>query len=116
MIKYSDCQVHPLREHKNYVISDIKYKDVTVPSGYRTNGANIPRIFWSIYPPNRPDYQPAVIFHDFMCDQAKCYEDYKKADDYFEEILTYLQINKFDIFVLTRGVRLYHKIKYGGGK
>lgn len=114
MIKYSDVQIHPLREHKFYVMSNIRYKDVVVPSGYRTNGANAPRLLWSVYPPNRPDYLPAVIFHDYMCDCAKTYEDYKKADDYFEEILIYLQVNKFDILMLVGAVRIYHKIKYGG--
>ena len=50
---------------------------VEVPKGYKTNGANIPRIFWSIFPPNSPEYLSAVIAHDYLCDKSS----YKLADE-----------------------------------
>lgn len=108
-MKYSDVVVQPLGGNRYKVLEDIMYKDVTVEAGYRTNGADIPRIFWSIFPPNKSDYLPAVIVHDYLCD----IEDYKKADQYFNEILKTLRVGSVSRFFLVGSVRLYHKIRYG---
>jgi len=89
-------------------VKSIVYKDVVVPAGYITNGADSPRLFWFIYPPNRTDILPAVIFHDYLCEK----EDYEKADRYFDEILELLGVKRFDRWVLVTAVRLYHKIRY----
>jgi hypothetical protein len=105
---YEGVKLQPLNGHKFELIEDFTYQDVVIPKGYKTNGADIPRIFWSIYPPNRSDYLPAVIVHDYLCDLA----EYKKADDLFESCLKDLKISKFDVMVLVGAVRLYHRIKY----
>jgi len=105
---YSQVAVQPLKGDKYKLLVDLKYKDVVVPKGYETNGANIPRLFWAIYPPNKSDFLPAVIIHDYLCDK----EEYKKADDLFEECLRELEVKSFDIDVLVKSVRMYHKIKY----
>lgn len=47
-----------------------EYGSVLVPKGYKTNGADIPRIFWSIFPPNSPEYLSAVVVHDYLCDKG----------------------------------------------
>ncbi|SFV63525.1 hypothetical protein MNB_SV-14-1023 [hydrothermal vent metagenome] len=91
-------------------MEEYRYKDVVVPVGFVTNGADIPRVFWSFYPPNRSDYLPAVIVHDYLCWMAKKTDDdtlYEKADEYFKEILEALGISEFDVFVLHGGVRFY---------
>lgn len=108
-MKYSDVSVTPLLGNKYKLLKPLTYKDVTVPAGYRTNGADIPRIFWFLLPPNKSDYLPAVIVHDYICDL----EDYVKADKYFDEILRDLNVNKTDRKRLVVSVKLYHKIKYG---
>jgi hypothetical protein len=36
---------------------------VTVEKGFDTDYASIPRVFWSIYPPDG-DYSPAAVVHD----------------------------------------------------
>ena len=33
------------------VVYEYRYKDIAVPEGYETNGADIPRLFWSWTPP-----------------------------------------------------------------
>lgn len=38
---------------------------ITVPLGFITDGASIPRIFWSLLSPFGP-YFPAAIVHDFL--------------------------------------------------
>ena len=100
---YIDVVVSPLPEHRYILDEEYRYRDVIVPVGFVTNGADIPRIFWSFYPPNRSDYLPAVIVHDYLCSVG----EYDKADRYFREILEALNISSFDVFVLWGGVRFY---------
>jgi hypothetical protein len=85
------------------------YKDVTVPVGYLTNGANIPRPFWSLFPPNRPEYLSAALVHDYMYDEKQ----YKKGDVYFKEMLTALGCSRLKINLFYIAVRLYSRIKFG---
>ena len=107
-MKYSQVKLQPLKSHKFKLLDDLRFKDVVVPKGYKTNGADIPRLFWSIYPPNRSDFLPAVIIHDYLCDKG----EYRKADDLFEECLKELGVKRFDVVVLVGAVRLYHKLRY----
>ena len=108
-IKYSDFIVQPLKEHKFKVMKEIKYKDITIPFGYKTDGASVPRPFYILFPPNRTDYLPCAIIHDWLCDK----EEYKKADKYFKECLCELKVDKFSRVAMYSAVRLYHKLRYG---
>lgn len=106
---FNSLEITP-RENDTYkLLKEFKYKEITVPMGYHTNGANIPRILWSIWPPNRSNYLPAVVIHDYLCDK----EEYELADKYFKEILEILEINKFTIWCFFNSTNTYHKIKYG---
>ena len=67
MEEYKNLIISPLPEHKYILEEEYRYKDVVVPIGFVTDGADIPRLFWSFYPPNRSDYLPAVIVHDCLC-------------------------------------------------
>ena len=107
MFKYSDFKLQPLKEHKFKLLAPVKYKDITIPAGFRTDGATIPRCFWCFYPPNRTDYIPAAIIHDYLCSLG----EYRKADEYFKEALTELHIDKFTIFIFYNAVRFYHFLK-----
>lgn len=40
---------------------------ITVPAGYETDFASVPRAFWRILPPHGP-YVPATVIHDWLCD------------------------------------------------
>jgi len=106
---YKGIKISPLEGDRYILLESFKYKDITIPKGYKTNGANIPRIFWSIWPPNRSNYMPAVIVHDYLCDM----EEYKKADEYFLEILLYLNVSKITTFLFYNFVKYYHRLKYG---
>lgn len=82
---------------------------VEVPKGYKTNGANVPRIFWSIFPPNSPEYLSAVVVHDYLCDKSS----YKLADEILKEMMGVLGVAKWKAYAFYFACRLYHKIKYG---
>ncbi len=100
--------LRPMAGDKFKTLRYIKYRDIYVPPGTMTNGADIPRLFWSIFPPNRPDYLPAVVIHDYLCHR----EEYYKADIYFNEALKELRISDFDRFILVSGVKMYHFFRY----
>jgi len=106
---YERVHVRPMHKDRYKLLKEFRYKDIIVPVGFETNGADIPRIFWSLLPPNRADYLPAVIIHDYLCDLA----EYKKADEYFEMILKDLEIKHITRKVMVSTVTFYHKIKYG---
>ena len=100
--------VKPMADNKYQIAKDIIYKDIVVPKGYETNGANIPRLFWFFIPPFKPKYLPAVIVHDYLCDL----EEYHLADTYFEEILFSIE-KSIETKAMVSSVKLYHKFKYG---
>jgi len=106
---YNDIKISPRPDDRYKVLESFSYGDIVIPVGYKTNGADIPRPLWIFFPPNRSTYLPAVIIHDYLCD----IKEFKKADELFKEILILLEINKFTIWVFYKGVRLYHKIRYG---
>jgi len=82
---------------------------VEVPKGYKTNGANIPRIFWSIFPPNSPEYLSAVIAHDYLCELKL----YALADEALRQIMTNLGVAKWKIYCFYTACKIWHLIKYG---
>lgn len=93
---------------------------ITIEKGYQTNGADIPRLFWRLYPPYAPEYMPAVLIHDFLCDKAietaqnkkELQEKFLYADNAFREILEELNISKIKINLFYNSVRLWHKVRY----
>lgn len=87
---------------------------IKIPKGFITNGADIPRIFWSIFPPNKAEYMTAVVIHDFLCNKAeenKSKEDYKFADLVFYDALKRLNINKIKAYLFYKNCDLFHKFK-----
>ena len=93
---------------------------IHIDRGYQTNGADIPRLFWRLYPPYSPEYMPAVVLHDFLCDRAideysnkaDLQDRFLYADNAFREILERLNISKSKVKVFYNAVRLWHKLRY----
>lgn len=100
---------------KPYIYTTDKGGVIVVPKGYLTNGADIPRFFWRLYPPFSPEYLPAVIVHDYLCDEAEQKGNdkqlYRLADDVFREILFKLGVSKIKASLFYRAVRLHHAFK-----
>ena len=107
-MKYSNIILQPLKSHKFKVLKSFKFKGVRVEAGFTTDGASSPRFVWWIFPPNRTDYLPCAIIHDWLCDK----EEYKKADRLFKECLEELGVDRFSRMALYLAVRLYHIIRY----
>ncbi|MBR8464266.1 DUF1353 domain-containing protein [Campylobacter sp. faydin G-24] len=107
-VKISRPLLKPFDKDKFELVQIYTYKDITIPAGYKTNGANIPRIFWSVLPPNSPEYLSAVIVHDYLCDK----EEYKKADEILKQMMIALEVTKWKVYAFYYGCRIYHRIKY----
>ncbi|CUU89797.1 Protein of uncharacterised function (DUF1353) [Campylobacter hyointestinalis] len=104
----------PCSKDRFELVENYSYKALSIPKGYQTNGANIPRVFWSIFPPNSPEYISAVVIHDYLCDKAKSKADYKYADKMLYEMMIALEVAKWKCKVFYLACRAYHKIRYWG--
>src|SRR3990167_8670023 len=43
----------------------------TVPKGFYTDGASVPRPLWMLYPPFGEAYEAAAVLHDFLYAKAE---------------------------------------------
>lgn len=87
------------------LLEDFTYGGFTVPKGFVTDGATIPRIFWAILPPVHR-YMPAAIVHDYLLTQGPRAE----ADRQFKILLKRLNISRLRRFLMASAVRLYSTI------
>ena len=91
----------------------------TIKAGYKTDGASIPRLFWSFFPPFKSEYFSACVIHDFLCDEAKKFDNaylkkqaYKKADLVLKQALKELKVNAFKVFIFYHSCNAFHTLKY----
>ena len=103
---YNNLVASPRQDDTYKILKEFTYKDVKVPVGYKTNGADVPRFLWSFFPPNRSTYLPAVVIHDYLCSIG----EWRKANIYFNEILEILEVGKATHFSFKWGTHLYFKV------
>ncbi|EAH5044254.1 DUF1353 domain-containing protein [Campylobacter coli] len=107
--------VKPFDKDRFEVINDYAFAlasfNGVIPKGFKTDGASIPRIFWSFYPPFKSEYFSACVIHDFLCEKANSRSDYKIADLALKEAMAFIGCSKFKIFVFYHSCNLYHVIK-----
>ncbi|MGP1484900.1 MAG: DUF1353 domain-containing protein [Campylobacter sp.] len=98
-------------------------KKIKIPKGYKTNGANVPRLFWCIFAPNSPEYLSAVLVHDFLCDEAELkFKSDKRhgrdlflvADTVLKQMMSELGVKKLKFQCFYYACRAWHKLRYGG--
>lgn len=88
---------------------------VTVPAGYLTDGASVPRIAWSIIPP-WGSYGQAAVVHDLLCEYLTVVENglpvpitRAEADAIFLEAMTVLKVPEETRELMSNAVDLYRK-------
>ena len=80
---------------------------VTVPYGYRTDFASIPRAFWLILPPHG-HYVPAAVIHDYLCDlRGSTGIDSKTTHAVFREAMEVLRVPAWKRVVMYHAVRWF---------
>ena len=102
--------IQPIAKDKFRVYKDLSYQGIYIPKGFVTNGANIPRVFWSLFPPNSPEYLSAVVLHDFLCDKYP-EVSYKEADRVFYEAMIEIGVSKWKAKLFYKSCRIYHRLK-----
>jgi hypothetical protein len=99
---YNNLHICPLPNRRFKILEDYEILNYKIPAGYISNGADIPRIFWSYKPPNDMDILPAVVLHDYLCskanieyertmDKQRWYNDRIKANNEFAKVLKILE-------------------------
>lgn len=82
-----------------------RYEAVTVPHGFVTDFASIPRVFWSVLRPDG-EYAYAAVVHDYLYwTQIRSREE---ADDILK-----MAMEDFDIGAMTVGT-IYNAVRLGG--
>ena len=97
---------------KQVMISSYCYKlvcDIRVPAGYVTDLTTVPRILWSILPPNGR-YAKASIVHDYLYSNAISTKLW--ADSVFLEAMTVLQVPVWRRFIMYLAVRMFGRGAY----
>lgn len=79
---------------------------VTVHKGFETDGASIPKAFWSVLSPYGPYFQAAVI-HDFLYSRWNLTHDREDSDLIFKAAMYDLGVDWFQREVIYQAVRWF---------
>ncbi len=99
------------------VVQDFSYEvgclgsgeKITVPAGFVSDLASVPRIFWTLFPPDS-SYSQAAVLHDWLCVKRGAVEksyDYKQVSYIFYESMLVLDVNKFTAKTMYHAVLLF---------
>ncbi|EEH9150712.1 DUF1353 domain-containing protein, partial [Salmonella enterica subsp. enterica serovar Kentucky] len=83
---------------------------IEVPAGFVTDLASVPRIFWTLLPPDGK-YAKAAIIHDYMYDNAL--RTKKEADRIFLDGMIVLGVPKWKRMIMYWAVRSFGRGNYG---
>jgi hypothetical protein len=109
------CLIHnvPLNEKPFEVIGVFEFystdyhKMITIDDHYRSNLANVPRIFWSIIPPVGR-YSRATIVHDWLIDNMDKHDfTYHQINMIFKEAMKVLKVKRLIRYVMYLSVEFY---------
>lgn len=88
---------------------------IIIPKGYVTDFASVPRIFWTVYPPDG-EYAEAAVFHDWLYSLSYLYGKFiprKLADAVFLEVMEEIGIPFHRRHILHKAVRSGGWTSYG---
>ncbi|EME3314770.1 DUF1353 domain-containing protein [Campylobacter jejuni] len=119
MIELKRVVIKPFDKDKFEVVENYKFDlNVTkgvIEQGYKTDGASIPRIFWSLYPPYKSEYFTACVIHDWLCSKAMHEKSiknaYKLADLALKEAMLSLGVSRFTTYTFYYWCKYYHILK-----
>ena len=92
--------------------SDILRRVVTVPAGYKTDLASVPRLLRWIVPVANAKNRKAAVVHDYLCTHGDgVVKNQKQSDKVFREALGVLGLGRFKSGALYYPVRIFQSIK-----
>ncbi len=77
---------------------------ITVPAGFKTDFASVPRFLWAILPPDGP-YTGASVIHDYLYNQQK--RTRKESDNIFLEAMGVLNVSSWKRYVMHKALRIF---------
>lgn len=95
------------------LLEPLTWRGITVPTGFMTDGASVPRILWAWLPPWGDVATRAAIVHDYLLERrddgipVPGAETRAKCDQLFYEALLDCGVGKFRARLTWLGVRLY---------
>ncbi|HDN7458618.1 TPA: DUF1353 domain-containing protein [Salmonella enterica subsp. enterica serovar Eastbourne] len=92
-----------------FYLSDDNSDVISVPAGFVTDLATVPRIFWTLMPPDGK-YAKAAIIHDYLYDKAL--RTKQQADLIFLDGMTVLGVPKWKRAIMYQAVRLFGRGNY----
>jgi hypothetical protein len=100
-------ELYTVTDGNNHEITfrDFTTHGVTIPSGFRSDGASAPRPFWWVIPPFKGTKKAAFI-HDYLCSIAKDKYERRAADCLFYIILIHCGLSKVRASIGYLGVRI----------
>ena len=108
--KKNDSEMNELLAPLIYTASD--GTTYTVPKGFTTNFASIPRIFWSIITPTGK-WSNASVLHDFLYDNGyKIGVSRKKADKIFYDAMIDSGVSRITANIMWFCVRAFAYFHY----
>ena len=110
-VEYIDGRRWKVTAEFDYHLGDVNgLETVHVPSGFVTDFASIPRLFWNLFPPTG-SYGKAAVIHDWLYQKRivrnGCYRfvERAEADAIFREAMRVLGVSWFTRQSLYLGVR-----------
>ncbi|EEM9454573.1 DUF1353 domain-containing protein [Salmonella enterica] len=107
MLGHYEWRVH---EPFAFYLSNDNSDVIEVPAGFVTDLATIPRVFWSLMPPDGK-YAKAAIIHDYLYDNAL--RTKREADRIFLDGMTVLGVPRWKRMIMYYAVRLFGQGMYG---
>lgn len=89
-------------------------KVIKIKTGFITDFASVPKLFWNIFPPYAPSYGKAAVIHDALyCNK---FFTRKRSDDIFLEGMKVLKASRFTRYSIYWAVRLFASFAWKGHK
>lgn len=99
-----DGKTFILRKSFSYYLENDKKTIITVPAGFDSDGASVPRLFWVVIP-RWGRYGKAAILHDYLY-RTKKYSR-KQCDDIMLEAMCVLNVPAWERRVIYHSLRFF---------
>lgn len=113
-----ELDVRDLGNYSVRLLEDLTYHRVTgevitIPRGFVTDYASVPRLLWNIIPPHGPAAKPAVI-HDFLYSKQGDIGNGHPVRSRLECDLIFLEVMSLLGFKLWKRRAMYRGVRIGG--
>ena len=94
---------------KDYTV-EVNGRKITIPKGFKTDFASVPRFLWNLIPPFGRYGIPAIV-HDYL--YYSCELPKKEADEIFYRLMLERGVPKLKAYLMYIAVRLFGRMHCG---